>query len=697
MKKLSILAAAALLTLSAVPALSACEIDLGINNKKPSGEDSALWEPFENVELTGDEVLVKAHGSEGRIRWAEQSKAEGYVLYRSESRFGQYEEVARVKANTLSYSTRENIYDYYKVCAIHNKQETVLSEPQSAFSPNTLIASPFDDMQALQAYIDEVHSGLEKGSTGQFSSERAALMFLPGDYSKINARVGYYTSVNGLGETPTDVTLGKLYVSAEVLDNQNATCTFWRSVENVEVKSSVTWAVSQATSMRRTKIDESLTLSYGGWASGGFLANSLIKGNVGASTQQQWMSRNSKWKSFSGGSFNMVYAGCEGETHADSWSEATGSHTNLEYTEKIAEKPFLYRYQGGYDVFVPTVQENTKGVTWEGGMAEEVGFDYSLTSFYIADARYDNDVTLNAALAEGKHLLLTPGNYVLDAPLEVTEADTVVLGIGYATLKLSDSNADCAIRVADVDGVRIADILVDAGAYSKNMVVIGEAGSSTSHSENPIVLSNLYIRIGGVANIHTETETALVINANDVIGDNFWIWRADHSQGVAWNDEVNEQGVVTAYGNPAQTGIEVNGDNVRCYALMVEHFEDYQTIWNGENGLTVMYQSETPYRVPTQADWMSHGGTKNGCSSYKVADHVQTHRGIGIGIYLVNYSGVNLASAIEVPEKSGIDMYHLIITNFSGSSGSSISNVINGYGGGVNRNIFRSQVERYPK
>ena len=81
---------------------------------------------------------------------------------------------------------------------------------------------------------------------------------------------------------------------------------------------------------------------------------------------------------------------------------------------------------------------------------------------------------------------------------------------------------------------------------------------------------------------------------------------------MAWEDEEGEDGTVTADGNPVQTGLRVNGDDVRCYALMVEHCEQYQTYWKGENGLTVMYQSETPYRVPSQDVYLSHNGTKNG-------------------------------------------------------------------------------------
>ena len=52
------------------------------------------------------------------------------------------------------------------------------------------------------------------------------------------------------------------------------------------------------------------------------------------------------------------------------------------------------------------------------------------------------------------------------------------------------------------------------------------------------------------------------------------------------------------------------------YALMVEHFEQYQTVWNGDHGKVYMYQSEIPYDVPNQEVWMSHEGQKNGYASF---------------------------------------------------------------------------------
>ena len=54
--------------------------------------------------------------------------------------------------------------------------------------------------------------------------------------------------------------------------------------------------------------------------------------------------------------------------------------------------------------------------------------------------------------------------------------------------------------------------------------------------------------------------------------DNIWAWRGDHGNGIGWT------------ANTADTGVVVNGDDVTAYGLFVEHYQKYQTIWNGENG-----------------------------------------------------------------------------------------------------------------
>ena len=665
-----------------LPVLSGCSLFV-----PPKEEDP----PVTGVEATVEEGKTT-------VRWEAQERAESYNIYVSDSLYGTYDLAGKAKADNTKMVFGNYPYAYYQVTAVIDGKEQPIADAVSVFGENTLVVTQHDDMEKVQAHIDRMHDELEMCSTGEFSDERFSVMFMPGTYDDLNMKIGFYTSVHGLGENPTDVKLNEIYVSSRLLSqsSNNGTHTFWRSVENVEILQDTRWAVSQATSLRRVQIDGNLTLhADNGWVSGGYLANSLVSGTVYSGSQQQWFSRNTEWNAWNGCSYNMVFTGCP-KAPASTWS---GNHfTTLERTERIAEKPFIYMDEiGDYNVFVPAYQEDTAGKTWGRGLQNESGEILSLSEFYIANPKKDTAESLNGALAKGKHILFTPGNYPLDRPLSVTKKDTVLLGMGYATLKISDKNGKSAINVADVDGVRIADVLLDAGAKSENVIVVGEEGKTASHAENPIVLSDVYIRVGNGEVRHTETEEAMVIYANDVIGDQFWIWRADHGGGKAWDDYVNEEGELK-YGNPAKVGIRVKGNNVICYALMVEHFQGYQTLWEGEYGTTIMYQSETPYVLLNEDCWRTEDG-KSGHASYKVADTVQNHRGYGLGVYLVmqNNFTVVLPSAIEVPDHEGIDMQHMVTTRFTANGdGTKISNVINDVGGAVGKNLSQARyVEKY--
>ncbi len=128
----------------------------------------------------------------------------------------------------------------------------------------------------------------------------------------------------------------------------------------------------------------------------------------------------------------------------------------------------------------------------------------------------------------------------------------------------------------------------------------------------------------------------------------------------------------------------VNGDNVTAYGLFVEHFEGYQTLWQGEGGKTFFYQSEIPYDVPDQASW-THDGV-NGYASYKVASTVQTHEAQGMGVYCVFQHPAQLDNAIETPTGAGIKMRHMVTQWLGIDPTSSINHIYNAAGITVNAN-----------
>ncbi|MFD6309243.1 coagulation factor 5/8 type domain-containing protein, partial [Streptomyces sp. NPDC060223] len=476
--------------------------------------------------------------------------------------------------------------------------------------PNVQIFDPSMSSSDIQGKLDSVFSQQE---TNQFGEARQALLFKPGSYD-VDANVGFYTQVAGLGLSPDDVTInGAVHAEADWFQG-NATQNFWRSAENLAVNptgGADRWAVSQAAPYRRIHLKGDLQLDDGGWSSGGLLADTKVDGQVKSGSQQQWLSRNSEWGSWSGSNWNMVYVG---DQNAPANSFPSPPYTTVDQTPVSREKPFLYiDDQGAYKVFVPALRKDSSGTSWSSGTPD--GTSITLDDFFIAKPG-TTAAEMNVALDAGKHLLITPGVYHLDETLKVTKPDTVVLGLGLATL--IPDNGVTAMSVADVDGVKLAGLLVDAGTQnSATLMEVGPQGASASHSADPTSLHDVYFRVGGAA--VGKASQSLVVNSSDVIGDHLWIWRADHGDGVGWDT------------NTADTGLVVNGDDVTMYGLFVEHYQKNQTIWNGENGRTYFYQNEMPYDPPNQDAWMN--GSTQGYAAYKVADSVQHHEAWGLGSY----------------------------------------------------------------
>ena len=429
------------------------------------------------------------------------------------------------------------------------------------------------------------------------------------------------------------------------------------------------WAVSQATFMRRVHINGSLYLhdNYG-WASGGFLADSVVDRIVDSGSQQQWLSRNCDWSMWMGSNWNMVFAGIEeGKAPEGTWP--VYAYTTVDQVDKIQEKPFLnYDKEKGYGIFVPNEQENCSGVSWE---EDANGTFISLADCYIALPQTDNAQTMNQALAEGKNLILTPGIYELDEELVVANDNQIVLGMGLATLRPTAGN--CCMRTTG-EGVIVAGILFDAGTQTSDCLLCADANHAT--------LSDLFFRVGGALEEATSVDHCVEINGSDVVGDNMWVWRADHGSQVGWDI------------NTAKNGIIVNGDSVTIYALMVEHFLEYQTVWNGNNGKVIMYQSECPYDVPTQSEWVSHDGTRNGYASYYVSDQVTSHEAWGIGIYTYNRdAAVELVSVMELPEGQDVKAHNVCAVMITGNPG--IDHVINMLGDSCMNGGDRAIIREY--
>ncbi|WP_442916477.1 discoidin domain-containing protein [Lentzea sp. DG1S-22] len=551
------------------------------------------------------------------------------------------------------------------------------------FGPNVFVYGPGSSQSEMQSRLDSIAAQMK---TNQFGPQRYAVLFKPGTYNAdVNLR--FYTQIAGLGLMPDDVNInGHIRVEADWLQQGddpnnlgNATQNFWRGTENLSVTLPADqierWAVSQATAYRRMHLRGQAHLwnGYDGWASGGLIVDSKIDGVVVSGSQQQFLTRNSNLAGgWSGSVWNMVFAGTQG---APANHFPNPSHTTVDTSPVTREKPYLYLDGSGeYRVFLPALRQNSRGTSWENG---NPGSSVSLADFFIVKPGTPA-ATINAALQQGKHLLLTPGVHQLDDTIRVTRPNTVVLGLGLATLTPTTGRA--ALTTSDVDGVRLAGFLVDAGVQNSPVLLeIGDSGAN-SHAANPTSLHDVYLRVGGSQ--AGKATVSMRVNSRDTLIDHTWVWRADHGEGVSWT------------ANPGQNGVVVNGDNVTAYGLFVEHYQQHNLIWNGNGGRVYLYQNELPYDPPNQAAWMN--GSKRGWAGYKVADSVTTHQAFGVGVYCFNQANPSVVTdnAFEAPNRPGVRFTHLVAVSLGGVG--TIANVINGVGGAADATTQVRYLVNYP-
>jgi hypothetical protein len=558
--------------------------------------------------------------------------------------------------------------------------------PAPDFGPNVLIFDPSMSTAQIRSQVDAIAA---QQVPNQFGTQRYALLFKPGTYGSaqapLNFQVGYYTSVAGLGLSPNDVHVdGSIYARNQCDANGcTALNNFWRSLSNLTIDVDTPnfgcytgefWPVSQAAPMRRVHVNGQTTLmDYcpgPSFASGGFIADSRFDGSVVINgSQQQWITRNSTVDSWTNGVWNQVFSGVVGAPAQcfPAVPNGCGPYTTLPTSTVTRDAPYLYLdAQGNYNVFVPAVQHDSSGADWESGTT--AGSSIPIDDFFIAKPS-DDAKEINNALDRGQNLIFTPGVYRLDRTLKVKRADTVVLGLGFPTLV--PTNGQPTLKVGDVPGVKLAGLLFDAGP--KNSRVLVEVGPKNAHKSDPADLTSLqdvFFRIGGAT--PGKATTSLVVNSDNVLLDDIWAWRADHGNGVGWNE------------NTADTGLVVNGDDVTAYGLFVEHYQRYEVIWNGENGRVVFFQNEMPYDPPSQAAWMEAPGVP-GWAAFKVGDAVKSFAGYGMGSYSFFNQGVDIfaAHAFEVPTTLPAGSLHDLLTIFLDASHGKggILNVVNDVGG----------------
>jgi hypothetical protein len=588
----------------------------------------------------------------------------------------------------------------------------------ATFGPNVCVFSPSTPQATIQTVLDNIATQ-QFPASNQFDNQRYAVFFEPGTYGAstdpLVFQVGYYTEIAGLGAMPQDTIING---EAQVINqcsggNCQSDNNMWRSLYNLTLNvvvptatelsnigglvpgngatppfpncetNSEFWSASQATPIRRAIINGTMFFQeYCGnenYASGGFIADSEFEnGTMQFDGNQQYMVRNTDIDTANGcapdngGLWDNVFSGDDGAPVAEFGGQCD-QNTVIATSPVTEEEPFLYTGpNGGLDAFVPAVQHNTTGPAWADGSATattpaEPGSSSPLSSFFVANPSTPV-LLIDAALAQGHNLILTPGVYNLDAPIVAPHPDTVIMGLGFATLVPQNGNA--ALLVVRNSGVKISGLIIDAGPVNSPVLMsVGTPANDPASATDPDLISDVFFRVGGAETTPVSANISLLDNADNSIIDDVWAWRADHGNDVGWTV------------NQGATGLDVTGDNVTAYGLAVEHYQKYEVIWSGQGGTDIFFQNELPYDPPTQADWMA-APTQDGYPSFFVTPNVRTFQGYGWGSYVVfidTSATLFDAEAYETPDTPGVQLHDLTTVWIGGSGGD--NSIINGTGG----------------
>lgn len=685
---------------------------LGIGMFSPSYSNPHLKQKNQN-----SEIIFNKKNNSITITWTEFGESGNYVISRGGSRLAtEYIPVGSTsKLSFIDRKPNKNKYEnYYKIT--RGTHSILISLENQIFGEHVYFydrkyEQAITAQKELKAHFPYIGLG---GANGEWTTKRQAYYFKPnidgqsydpggsGSASSDSANsieLGFYSHIGGLGLLPTDVKLGSLFTRPHLSGGANATCTFWRSVENVTIQRDFAWTVSQSTSARRLQIEStSKFISDIGdtnfWGSGGFIADSHFKTTRPHwAGQQQLYTRNTIFPEGSGtmgGSYNMVWQGCINPPATDQINSI------IKTTPVIREKPFLFIDKDGeYKVFVPEWQHDRKGTSWNQNGPGKGEIQDLLSQWYVTKEG-DTEKEINEALKDGKNIFFTPGHYALNAPIQVNRKDAILLGAGIAsvTLEPTSNNSWGCIFVDDKDGIIVAGLLMDSFNSTTYQIRVGNQGSDRNHTEHPILLTDITCRVGGVQPNDIQIHSSMEINSSQVVGDHFWLWRADHGTQAGgkhrWTRDRSKNGLI------------VSGDDVTLYGLFAEHHQEYEVLWLGERGRTYFFQNEPPYDAPNQASWSSQNGNVKGYAAYKVANSVKEHYSIGMGSYAV-FTGtdgnVNKDNAFEAPNTPQVILEKMVTTRFAGP-GNTLS-VINGIGGstadGVKRvNIYQNAQGRQP-
>ena len=392
------------------------------------------------------------------------------------------------------------------------------------------------------------------------------------------------------------------------------------------------------------------------FASGGFIADSQA-GTVINGSQQQWLTRNSEIGELVE---RRVEPGVLGRRRRAGRDAASRTRRTRPSTRRPVsrEKPYLFVDAGGrYNVRVPS-RAARHARRHVGGRRHAAGARSRCATSSSRGRRTRRRRSIARSTA-GSTCCSRRASTTSGAACQVKRPDTVVLGLGHATLTADRGAvpADGRRRARrgrrgrhDRRGPGRSPVLLQVGKRARPRAWPRPArGRRPDHAVRRVLPRR--------RPAHRQGDTALEVNSDDVLIDHTWVLaRRPRRRGLHATPSAGTR-------TPAATARSSTATTSPRPACSSSTSSSYNTVWNGERGTTILYQNELPYDPPTQADWM-HDGVE-GCAGYKVGDRVRTHRLYGGGVYVFNQNNpsIHTENGFEVPRAPGVQLHHIMTVN----------------------------------
>jgi len=586
----------------------------------------------------------------------------------------------------------------------------VTTLPTNPFGANVTIFNASESVSTINAAL-----------SAQSTSANQEFFFLPGTYGSasatpatattsntIDAQVASGSVVAGLGASPCDVVInGNLGIyndSLAIRPSQLENLTI-NPIESGDPADTMTWSTSQEATWRRVNLTGNLleaALPYttglclnacapfpgsgingSGAVENGFeVADSNITGDVidtngqntaGASGQDGNSDpyiQGSNIGGAQGFGSDTMFAGDTGSVPATNFGPAVGtkpagSNVSVKNLPAVRESPFVYYKNGQFFVFDPSVQFDRRGYDWS---LNNAGRSLPLSDFYLADASTDTATTINAALSNGKDVLLEPGAYSVSAPLSVSKANEVIFGLGEATVT-AETNTPTIVVNNDAPGTILAgfqanglgfNAITNTGPYAAEQIEIGTRPNATGWRFDPTSLSD----VSTVSNSTTDE----LINQNYVLQNQAEI-QSNNNSGSGY----------TTVNWPAESssdyGIVVNGNNVTLEGIWLEHFKMTEATWNGNGGQVIFLENELPLTIPYSAEgvqpsFWKENSSFDGYPSLAVSPSVTSFTLTGMQSWSRFGSGCDclVTSLITAPVKRNISINDIFSGQILGSA-----------------------------